>query len=88
VALDDGTVIEDELLVADAHPNGARPFSRSDYLAKFAMLTEDKLDPGEARRFLDVVQRVSSLDGEGFGALGLRCLPGLIDQTPVAGGIF
>jgi 2-methylcitrate dehydratase len=88
ITLVDGTLIEDELLVADAHPNGARPFSRSDYLAKFATLTEDKLDPGEARRFLDVVQRVSALDGEGVGALGLRCLPGLIDRTPVAGGIF
>lgn len=88
ITLDDGSLIEDELLVADAHPSGTKPFSRADYLAKFATLTDDKLDPGEARRFLDVVQRLSALDGEGVGALGLRCLPGIIDQTAIAGGIF
>ena len=88
ITLEDGSVIEDELLVADAHPNGAKPFSRAGYLAKFSTLTEDKLDPGEARRFLDVVQRLSALDGDGVGALSLRCLPGIIVSTSGAGGIF
>ncbi|MGH7328596.1 MAG: MmgE/PrpD family protein, partial [Polyangiaceae bacterium] len=88
IALEDGSVIEDELLVADAHPNGAKPFSRADYLAKFATLTEDKLDPGESRRFLDVVQRLSALDGEGVGKLSLRLLPGVIERTSVPDGIF
>jgi 2-methylcitrate dehydratase len=88
ITLDDGRVIEDQLLVADAHPNGAKPFARADYLAKFATLTDDKLDPGESRRFLDVVQRLPRLDGAGVGALGLRCLPGILDRIRTDPGIF
>ncbi len=88
VTLDDGRRIEDQLLVADAHPNGERPFTRGDYLAKFATLTADRLDPGEARRFLDVVQRLPALDGEGVGALGLRCLPGVLGRPRIENGIF
>ncbi len=88
ITLDDGRVIEDQLLVADAHPNGAKPFAREEYLAKFATLTEDRVDPGESRRFLDVVQRLPALDGAGVGALSIRCLPGIIDRTHVDSGIF
>ncbi len=88
ITLDDGRVIEDQLLVADAHPNGAKPFAREEYLAKFATLTEDRVDPGESRRFLDVVQRLPGLDGAGVGALSIRCLPGIIDRTHVDSGIF
>ncbi|MBV8722155.1 MAG: MmgE/PrpD family protein, partial [Candidatus Eremiobacteraeota bacterium] len=88
IRLVDGRLVEDELLVADAHPNGAKPFRRADYLAKFATLTEDRLDTGEARRFLDVVQRLPSLDGDGVGALGVRCLPDILERTRVERGIF
>ena len=88
ITLDDGRTVEDELLVADAHPNGEHPFARRDYLAKFAALTEDRLDPGESRRFLDVVQRLPALDGEGVGALGLRCLPGVLGRPRVEAAIF
>ncbi|MGH7661657.1 MAG: MmgE/PrpD family protein [Vulcanimicrobiaceae bacterium] len=83
ITLDDGRTLEDELLVADAHPNGERPFARRDYLAKFAALTTDRIDPGESRRFLDVVQRLPALDGDGVGALGLRCLPGILQQQRI-----
>ncbi|MBV8602655.1 MAG: MmgE/PrpD family protein, partial [Candidatus Eremiobacteraeota bacterium] len=88
IVLDDGREIRDELGVADAHPNGARPFARADYLRKFATLTEDFVEPAEARRFLDVVQRTAALDGDGVAALTLRCLPGILERTPVAKGIF
>ena len=88
VTLADGTTIEEQLAVADSHPNGAHPFARADYLAKFTSLTAERIDPGEARRFLDVVQRIPALDGDGVGALTLRALPGLLDRTAVGGGIF
>ena len=88
LTLDDGTTVEDELAVADAHPNGARPFRRDDYLAKFATLTGERIDPAESRRFLEVVQRIQALDGDGLGAVTLRCLPGLLDRTPTGNGIF
>ena len=52
VTLDDGTLIEDELAVADAHPRGARPFGRPEYVAKFRALAEGVVAPAEQDRFL------------------------------------
>ena len=33
-------IIGDEMAVADAHPLGARPFARPQYIAKFRTLTD------------------------------------------------
>ena len=40
VTLKGGSVISDEIAVADAHPLGARPFTRPDYIRKFRTLAE------------------------------------------------
>jgi 2-methylcitrate dehydratase len=69
ITLKDGTKIVDELAVADAHPRGARPFQRADYMRKFRTLTEDIVEPAEAERFLDVVQRVPELRPEELAGL-------------------
>ncbi|PNE40783.1 MmgE/PrpD family protein [Streptomyces noursei] len=69
VTLADGTVVEDELAVADAHPAGARPFRRPDYAAKFRTLTEGILAPDAGTRFLDAAERLADLDAEGLDAL-------------------
>ncbi len=61
VTLNDGTVIEDELAVADAHPLGARPFKRADYVKKFRLLTEGVVDVAEQDRFLALVERLPEL---------------------------
>ncbi|HYE49517.1 MAG TPA: MmgE/PrpD family protein [Azospirillaceae bacterium] len=55
VELEDGTVLTEEIAVADAHPAGARPFGRADYLAKFDTLAEPVSGPAERRRFVDAV---------------------------------
>jgi 2-methylcitrate dehydratase len=52
VSLDDGTVVEDELAVADAHPRGARPFAREQYVGKFRTLADGVIAPAEQDRFL------------------------------------
>ena len=36
----DGSKLEDEMAVANAHPIGARPFGRADYIRKFQILTD------------------------------------------------
>jgi 2-methylcitrate dehydratase len=69
VVLDDGTELEDQIAVADAHPLGAKPFQRADYIAKFRALTDGLAAPGEQERFLDLVQRLPSLSAEELGAL-------------------
>jgi 2-methylcitrate dehydratase len=57
----DGSRIEDELAFANAHPLGAKPFKRLDYIHKFQTLTEGIISPRESQRFLDAVQQLSDL---------------------------
>ena len=40
ITLTDGNTIVDEIAVADAHPLGARPFGRAEYVQKFRTLAE------------------------------------------------
>jgi len=61
IELADGGRIVDEIAVADAHPLGARPFSRPDYVNKFTTLATGVLADAEIERFLDVAQRLPSL---------------------------
>jgi RimJ/RimL family protein N-acetyltransferase len=51
----------DELGVANAHPNGARPFARDQYIQKFRTLTEGIITAREANRFLADVQDLASI---------------------------
>lgn len=69
VTLTNGEVIVDELAVADAHPLGARPFAREQYIAKFRTLAEGVIDPAEQDRFLDVAQRTAELTADQLGEL-------------------
>ena len=61
ITLTDGSTIVDEIAVADAHPLGARPFAREDYVGKFRILAEGVLAPAEIERFLDEAQRLPEL---------------------------
>jgi 2-methylcitrate dehydratase len=78
VVLDDGTELVDQLAVADAHPLGAKPFERADYMAKFRALTDGLVAPGEQTRFLDLVQRLPSLSAAEVGALNPVLPPGAL----------
>lgn len=61
VTLDDGTVIEDEIAVADAHPLGARPFARPQYVEKFRTLAAGVIEDDEQDRFLRAVDDLPDL---------------------------
>ncbi|MBX3098510.1 MAG: MmgE/PrpD family protein [Salinibacterium sp.] len=61
ITLTDGSMIVDEIAVADAHPLGARPFGREQYIAKFRGLAEGVLAPSEIERFLDTAQDLQNL---------------------------
>ena len=76
VTLKSGEVITDELAVADAHPLGARPFEREQYIGKFTELADGVVEPAEQQRFLDAVQLVSRSEGGALGALNVRVIPG------------
>jgi 2-methylcitrate dehydratase len=57
----DGAKIEDEMAVANAHPLGAKPFERDDYIHKFRVLTDGIISTREANRFLEAVQELPRL---------------------------
>ena len=60
----DGSVLDESMSVANAHPLGATPWKRDNYIRKFEILTEGIIDPVEGRRFLDLVQRLPNLRAE------------------------
>ncbi len=61
VTLNNGKKISEQLDKADAHPYGARPFKRKNYINKFLTLTESILDKKESNRFLKTVQNLKNL---------------------------
>lgn len=75
ILFNDGKKITDEIAVANAHPLGAKPFGRADYLRKFETLTEDVIDAGESKRFLDLVQRLPQLSALEIGELNVVLPP-------------
>jgi 2-methylcitrate dehydratase len=61
VTLKGGSVVSDELAIADANPLGARPFKRPDYIKKFRTLSEGVIAQAEQDRFIATVERLTSL---------------------------
>ncbi|MGW6730393.1 2-methylcitrate dehydratase PrpD [Nocardia sp. NPDC055029] len=82
ITLKSGEVIVDELAVADAHPLGARPFARDQYVAKFRTLAEGVIDQAEQDRFLDVAQRTHELTAEELGLLNFTVSDEVLARAP------
>jgi 2-methylcitrate dehydratase len=61
IRMQDGSVIADEMAVANAHPNGAAPWKRPDYINKFRIMTEGLITADEANRFLQACEELPSL---------------------------
>lgn len=87
VTLKDGHMIEDELAVADAHPLGAHPFGRAEYIAKFRTLAEGVVSPAEQDRFLGTVERLTKLKSDDLGGLTFSVDPAILG-APKTQGIF
>jgi 2-methylcitrate dehydratase len=79
IDLADGTRLIDEIAVADAHPLGARPFAREQYIQKFRTLADGVLAPAETERFLDTAQRLPELTAAELS--GLTVVADLSDIT-------
>ncbi len=61
IKMKNGEKIQDEISVADAHPNGKRPFMRENYIEKFKNLTEGIITKQESVRFLKVAENLKRL---------------------------
>ncbi|GAB11475.1 2-methylcitrate dehydratase [Gordonia araii NBRC 100433] len=89
ITLKDGTVIEDELAVADAHPLGARPFAREQYKQKFTKLADGVITPAEQERFLVAAEGLDGIAAGGLSALNIVVEESVLDRAPQIGrGIF
>ena len=86
--LTDGSTVVDEIALADAHPLGAAPFGREQYVAKFATLTAGMLEDAEAQRFLDLATRLPDLDAAGVRDLGVVAPDELLASVPSPKGLF
>jgi 2-methylcitrate dehydratase len=89
ITLKNGDVIVDEIAVADAHPLGARPFERKQYVGKFTELAEGVVSDSEQQRFLSAAEALSDLQPGALGALNVTVSPLVLDKAPTIGpGIF
>ena len=89
VMLKSGEVVTDELAVADAHPLGARPFGREQYVTKFTELADGVVERAEQQRFLSVVDGLSDLKPGALRSLNVIVDPRVLDNAPaIPSGIF
>lgn len=94
VRLKGGSVITDEIAVADAHPLGACPFARPQYIEKFRSLAEGVVARAQQDRFLAAVDRLVDLKAGELcdltfsvdpKALGASKATGIFDYSNVKG---
>ncbi len=86
ITLKDGSRIVDELAVANAHPLGARPFARDDYIHKFRTMTDGIITTREANRFLEAVQNLARLPAGELHQLNVAMPAGTVKEGKA--GIF
>ncbi|WP_427871154.1 MmgE/PrpD family protein [Leucobacter luti] len=88
IRLANGETIVDEIAVADAHPLGARPFARADYIRKFRILAEPVLEPAEIDRFIALAERLPELTADEVRELNFIARAGVIDLAAAPKGLF
>ena len=84
----DGSKIEDQLSIADAHPNGKRPFKREDYIKKFKTLTTNMIGDEESDRFLNDVQNLKQMNKAELHKLNIEVTSDLKKQKISSNSIF
>ncbi len=88
VVLDGGRTVAEEIAVADAHPLGARPFGRRDYLEKFTTLAEEIVPRPEQERFLAAATRLTELGARELAALNFAAEASVLEPAVATPGIF
>tara|TARA_B110000003_G_scaffold155326_1_gene155938 strand:+ start:67 stop:1569 length:1503 start_codon:yes stop_codon:yes gene_type:complete len=87
VTLKNGKKIVEQIDRADAHPYGARPFKRQNYIQKFLTLTDEILDKKESLRFLKTVQNLKTLKSGELNKLNIQVKRSQIKKN-IKKGIF
>tara|TARA_S200000501_G_scaffold369933_1_gene410277 strand:+ start:42 stop:1544 length:1503 start_codon:yes stop_codon:yes gene_type:complete len=61
ITMKNGKKYTEQLERADAHPYGARPFIRKNYIDKFMTLTKNIISKKESKRFLNIAQNLKKI---------------------------
>ncbi|WP_113717449.1 MmgE/PrpD family protein [Arthrobacter dokdonensis] len=88
ITLNDGTVITDSIAVADAHPLGARPFAREQYINKFRTLAAGLVEEAEINRFIAAAENLPNLAAGELDQLNITAAPGVVDLAAAPKGLF
>jgi 2-methylcitrate dehydratase len=80
VLLKNGSRIEDEMTVANAHPLGTSPFRRDDYLQKFKVLTDGVITHQESDRFIEAATNAAELAPGELHELNVALPAGALQQ--------
>lgn len=89
ITMNNGEKIVDELGVANAHPAGAKPFKRADYIRKFDTLTEGIITKAERDRFIKLVERLPELSADEVQQLNVQIpIESLTNNKRDTKGIF
>ncbi len=89
IFMTDGQVIGADKAVADAHPNGARPWGWNDYVGKFDELTDGVIAPIERDRFIGLTQKLAELDAADMASLHPQLSDdSIIHSAPTGKGLF
>lgn len=89
ITMNDGRTIVGERAVADAHPNGAHPWTWPDYARKFETLTRQMLGEPERQAFLAAAKSFTTLSPTALDGL-IPSLPtgSVTPSRPTGQGIF
>ena len=88
ITMNDDGIISDELDLADAHPSGRKPFTRSNYIEKFKSLTDGAITISESRKFLKNVQNLKKLTYRDIQKLHIEVKKGNKPKKLSESGIF
>ena len=80
-----GKKYTEELDRADAHPYGARPFKRENYINKFHILTDKVISKKESERFLKDVQNCKNLKNGQLDKLNIEISKKFLKRNNRAG---
>lgn len=86
--MSDGRTLEDEIEVADAHPRGARPFRRNEYVVKFTSLASQYASQSERERFLATCVALPTLGSGRLGELHVTVPARTLDVADLSPGLF
>ena len=89
IRLNNGLIINEELHRANAHPQGAKPFIRTDYAKKFFDLTDGAIKKINQTKYLSALENLGKFSKEELANFNIEVDAKVLANTPsIPRGIF